>query len=36
MAVSFGEAGIDHQAVAVLHQGMAHEAELGFVARPLR
>ena len=35
VAVGFGQTGVDHQAVAVLHQGVTHEAELGFLARAL-
>ena len=34
VAVGWCQAGVDHQAVAVLHQGMAHEAELRFLAGP--
>jgi hypothetical protein len=32
MAVRMGEAGFGHKTVTVLHQGMAHIAELGFLA----
>ena len=35
VAVGLGQTGVDDEAVAVLHQRMAHEAELGFLARPL-
>ena len=35
MAVGLGQTGVDDQAVAVLHQRMPHEAELGLLARPL-
>ena len=35
MAVGLGQAGVDNEAVAVLHQRMSHEAELGFLARSL-
>ena len=34
MAVGLGQTGVDDQAVAVLHQRMPHEAELGLLARP--
>ena len=33
--ISLRQAGIDEKTVAVLHQAMAHEAEFGFLARPL-
>ena len=35
MAVSLGQAGVDNEAVAVLHQRMSHEAELRLLARSL-
>ena len=35
MAVSRRQASINQKAMAVLHQAMADEAELGFLARPL-
>ena len=35
MAVGLGQTGVDDEAVAVLHQRMPHEAELGFLARSL-
>src|SRR3954463_12689954 len=35
VAVRHGQAGVDHQPVAVLHQGMADEAELRLTARAL-
>ena len=34
VAVGLGQAGVDDEAVAVLHQRVPHEAELGFLARP--
>ena len=35
MTVGLGQTGVDHEAMAVLHQRMPHEAELGLLARPL-
>src|SRR5271166_1715857 len=35
MAVGLGQTVVDDEAVAVLYQRMPHEAELGFLARPL-
>ena len=35
MAVGPSQTGVDQKAVAVLHQRMPHEAELGLLARPL-
>ena len=35
VAVGLGQAGVDHEPIAVLHQGMTHEAELGLLARSL-
>jgi hypothetical protein len=34
LAARLRQTGVDHQGVAVLHQGVAHEAELGLLARP--
>ncbi len=35
MAVRMGQAGFNHETVAVLHQGMAHIAQLGLLALAL-
>ena len=36
VAVGLGQTSVDDKAVAVLHQRVAHEAELGLLAGPLR
>src|SRR6516225_5869528 len=34
MSIGWRQTSVDHQSVAVLHQGMPHEAELGLLAGP--